>query len=83
MKILLIEDEDQLSKSILEYLKNEKYSCEVTKNYSNAIEKLESFAYDCILLDITLPDGNGLNLLKFLKEEKNQTALLLFLPKIH
>lgn len=81
MKILLIEDEDQLSKSILEYLKNEKYSCEVAKNYSTAIEKLESFDYDCILLDITLPDGNGLDLLKFLKEEKKSDGVIIISAK--
>ncbi|MCZ2083819.1 MAG: response regulator transcription factor [Flavobacteriales bacterium] len=81
MKILLIEDENQLSKSILEYLKNEKYSCEVAKNYEDAQEKLESFDYDCILLDITLPDGNGLNLLKFLKEEKKSDGVIIISAK--
>lgn len=81
MKILLIEDEDQLSKSILEYLKSGKYSCEVAKNYVDAQEKLESFDYDCILLDITLPDGNGLNLLKFLKDENKSDGVIIISAK--
>ena len=71
MKILIIEDEVQLSKSILSYLKDEKYSCELAEDFASAKEKLEFYNYDCILLDITLPDGNGLNLLQFLKDEKS------------
>lgn len=81
MKILLIEDEVQLSKSILSYLKNEKYSCDLAKNFREAKEKLELFNYDCILLDITLPDGNGLNLLKFLKEEKKSDGVIIISAK--
>ena len=81
MKILLIEDEAQLSKIILQYLKNEKYSCDLAENYSIAKEKLELFDYDCILLDITLPDGNGLDLLKFLKEEKKSDGVIIISAK--
>ena len=81
MKILLIEDEDQLSKSILEYLKNEKYSCDIAPTFEIAKEKLDQFEYYCILLDITLPDGNGLNLLKFLKEEKKSDGVIIISAK--
>jgi DNA-binding response OmpR family regulator len=81
MKILLIEDEEQLSKSILEYLKNEKYSCDLAENYGDAKEKLDLFEYDCILLDINLPDGNGLNLLNFLKEEKKSDGVIIISAK--
>ena len=77
MKILLIEDEKQLSKSILSYLKNEKYTCELAENFENAKEKLELFDYDCILLDITLPDGNGLHLLQLLKDEKKADGVII------
>lgn len=48
MKILIIEDEAQLSKSILSYLKDEKYSCDLAENFASAQGKLESFDYDCI-----------------------------------
>ncbi|MBC7557477.1 MAG: response regulator transcription factor [Chryseobacterium sp.] len=81
MKILLIEDEVQLSKSILSYLKDEKYSCDLAEDYSTAKEKLELFDYDCVLLDINLPDGNGLNLLKFLKEEKKSDGVIIISAK--
>ncbi|MCZ2082934.1 MAG: response regulator transcription factor [Flavobacteriales bacterium] len=81
MKILIIEDEEQLSKSILTYLKNEKYTCEVVSNFENAMEKLELFDYDCVLLDIGLPDGNGLNLLKYLKAEEKSDGVIIISAK--
>lgn len=81
MKILIIEDEVQLSKSILSYLKDEKYSCELAEDFASAKEKLEFYNYDCILLDITLPDGNGLNLLQFLKDEKKSDGVIIISAK--
>ena len=58
MKILIIEDEKGLSKSIITYLKGESYSCELATDVKTAREKTESYDYDYILLDISLPDGN-------------------------
>jgi len=63
MKILIIEDETELAKSISEYLSGENYICELASTFEGAIEKIETFQYDCILLDIMLPDGNGLAIL--------------------
>ena len=77
MKILIIEDEEELSKSIVAYLKAETYSCEVANNYKTAIEKTESFDYDCILLDISLPDGNGLQVLKELKANNKTDGVII------
>ena len=71
MKILIIEDERELAKSIVQYLRQESYSCEVAYTYSEGEEKVMMHDYDCILLDVTLPDGNGLKLLEKLKSEKN------------
>ena len=53
MKLLLIEDEKKLSESIVTYLKMENYVCEVAADFKTAIDKTESFNYDCILLDIS------------------------------
>ncbi len=72
MKILVIEDERELSNSILHYLEEEKYACEVASDFYSAREKIHLYSYDCILLDINLPGGNGLALLKELKK-KNKT----------
>ena len=77
MKILIIEDEKALSDSIVSYLKSENYRCETAATFNGALEKIETFEYDCILLDISLPDGNGLELLKILKEDNKMDGVLI------
>lgn len=72
MKILIIEDEKQLVKSMLLALRQESYVCEVAYSAAEAREKILVYDYDCILLDINLPDGNGLKILEELKQ-KNKT----------
>ncbi|MBO9617797.1 MAG: response regulator transcription factor [Niabella sp.] len=81
MKILIVEDEAALSKSITTYLKQENYSCEVATTYAEAIEKTDTFDYDCILLDIMLPDGNGLDVLKALKQDKRTDGVIVISAK--
>lgn len=77
MKLLVIEDEEALSESIISYLKGEQYICECAADFASAREKLELHDYDCILLDITLPDGNGLNLLEELKKNKQHDGVII------
>ena len=81
MKILLVEDEKELSNSIVAYLKEENYVCETARNFRIAMDKTESFDYDCILLDISLPDGNGLNVLKELKANKKTDGVIIISAK--
>jgi DNA-binding response OmpR family regulator len=68
MKILIIEDEEDLSHSICSYLANEQFICEQAFNFGSALEKISMYDYACIVLDITLPGGNGLDILKELKK---------------
>ncbi|HTB52402.1 MAG TPA: response regulator transcription factor [Ferruginibacter sp.] len=68
MKILIIEDEPSLNKSMVDYLTAQQYLVEAVGNYEDALEKIEYYHYDCIVLDLTLPGGNGLQLLEVLKE---------------
>ena len=68
MKILIVEDEPALRELIQRSLEKERYITEVAPDYDTAIEKVEVYDYDCILLDIMLPGGNGLDLLKHLKD---------------
>ncbi|MBN8787954.1 MAG: response regulator transcription factor [Terrimonas sp.] len=77
MKILLIEDEKELALSVVEYLSGESYLCEVAATFTEAMKKIEVFDYDCILLDITLPDGNGLKILEELKKENKQDGVII------
>ncbi len=81
MKILIIEDERALSESISAYLSAQEYSCDVAGDYITAIQKTEYNDYDCILLDITLPHGNGLKILEQLKQNKKADGVLIISAK--
>ena len=81
MKILIIEDENELADSISEYLSEENYLCEFARTYNQPLEKIESFHYDCILLDIMLPDGNGMNILEELKRQDKQDGVIIVSAK--
>jgi DNA-binding response OmpR family regulator len=81
MKILLIEDENELSLSIAEYLQQENYLCEPVFNYENAVEKINLYQYDCIIVDINLPDGSGLNVIRELKKNKSETGIIVISAK--
>ncbi len=81
MKILIIEDEAELSKSMAAYLKGESFVCETAPDFKTAMDKTESFDYDCILLDITLPDGNGLTVLRELKANNKADGVIIISAK--
>jgi DNA-binding response OmpR family regulator len=81
MKVLIIEDELEMSKSIIQYLRQESYVCEVASTVDQAEEKIMLHDYDCILLDITLPDGNGLSILEKLKKEGKLEGVIIISAK--
>ncbi|GCC52736.1 DNA-binding response regulator [Chryseotalea sanaruensis] len=81
MKILIIEDEKQLVKSMAQFLRQESYVCEVAYTASEANEKILLFDYDCILLDISLPDGNGLKILEKLRENHKADGVIMITAK--
>lgn len=77
MKILIVEDEKELSQSMSEYLSGEQFICEQAFDFQTAVEKIELYEYACIVLDINLPDGNGLALLKILKAESKTEGVII------
>lgn len=81
MKILIIEDEAELADDMLKYLSVESYLCEVASSYQDAVEKITSYQYDCILLDLMLPGGNGLHLLELLKKENKRDGVIIISAK--
>lgn len=81
MKILIIENEKTLSESIVTYLKGQDYICEVAADFNTALEKTELYDYDCILLDITLPGGSGLAILKQLRTNNKMDGVLIISAK--
>ncbi len=81
MKVLIIEDEKELARSIVQYLRQESYVCEVAHTIKEANEKILLFDYDCILVDISLPDGNGLSIIKTLKEANKLDGVIIISAK--
>ena len=81
MKILIVEDETELSAGIATYLKGEDYVCETAQDFNSALSKIEVFDYDCILLDITLPGGSGLDILRELKANNKMDGVLIISAK--
>lgn len=81
MKLLIIEDNTYLAESIAKYLSDEGYICELTYNIEKAFEKIQLYEYDCILLDISLPDGNGFTILEELKRLNKQDGVIIISAK--
>ena len=81
MKILIVEDEIDLAQSMATYLKGENYLCELAPDCRSALEKFDLYDYDCILLDISLSDGNGLNVLKELKANNKTDGVIILSAK--
>ena len=81
MKILVIEDERQLSDSIVEYLSAEKYLCEQSFTYADAKMKVNVYEYDCVLLDLMLPGGDGLDILRDIRKRHNPVGVIIISAK--
>lgn len=81
MKILIIEDEPQMLENMRQTLEREQYTVETAVDFATASDKISVYDYDCILLDITLPDGNGLELLKQLKKQGKHDGIIIVSAK--
>lgn len=81
MKILIIEDEQELRETIRASLLKEKFVVEVAADYASASDKIGGYDYDCILLDIMLPGGSGLDLLRQLKRLRRTDSVLIISAK--
>lgn len=77
MKILLIEDEPDLSLSISSYLNDNEILCESVNDCGTALEKIALYDYECILLDLMLPDGHGFEVLKALKQQRKAEGVII------
>ena len=77
MKILIVEDEPSLREIMYRALVQEHYVVETAATYADADAKVAGYSYDCILLDIMLPDGNGLRLLEHIKELRKRENVII------
>lgn len=81
MKLLIVEDESELQELITKALEDERYVVECAGDYRSALLKIDDYNYDCILLDVMLPDGSGLDLLKKLREMGKQDSVIIISAK--
>jgi DNA-binding response OmpR family regulator len=81
MKILVIEDEAEMRDVIVKSLEQEKFLVETATDFSSGYDKIMTYDYDCILLDITVPGGNGMSLLEELKKMKKQESVIIVSAK--
>ena len=81
MKLLIVEDEKELSDSIVSYLGKEDYLCEQAFTFDEAMLKVGVYEYDCILLDLMLPGGSGLDVLRRIKQRHPETGVIIVSAK--
>ena len=77
MKLLIIEDDTSLREIMQRALQGEGYIVESAATYFDACDKIAGYSYDCIMLDIMLPDGNGLKLLEQIKKIGNESRVII------
>lgn len=81
MKILIIEDEHRLSDSMKDYLEGQNYLCEQAFDFKTAKMMAGTYEYDCILLDLMLPGGSGLDILRTIRKEHKSTGVIIISAK--
>ena len=81
MKILIIEDEIEIATSIKNYLSSNDFICESASSLKIAIEKIDLYSYDCILLDLMLTDGDGFKILELLKKKNKAEGVIIISAK--
>lgn len=77
MQILIVEDEIPLMESMVSYLKMEGFKCEEATSYHAGLCSLDKHDYICMLIDLNLPDGDGLNLVKIAKQNQNNSGIII------
>lgn len=81
MKVLIVEDEIALQESMVKYLEQQGYVCEAVSDFRTGLDKIKQFNYDCIVVDIGLPFGNGLNIVKALKNAGSTAGIIIISAK--
>lgn len=81
MKILIVEDDASLREIIQRSLEKERYVVESAADFLSALDKIEVYDYDCILLDIMLPGGSGLEVLQRIKELRKKENIIIISAK--
>jgi DNA-binding response OmpR family regulator len=81
MKLLIVDGDLALSQVVISYLSAGDYICEYANNYQRALSKIEMYEYDCILMDLVLPDGDGSRLLEAIKTNNKEAGIIIISAK--
>lgn len=81
MQLLIIEDESKLRNSLTDYLKKNGYTCTAVGTFKSGLEKSINFSYDCVLVDVGLPDGNGIDIINSIKNNNPETGIIIISAK--
>lgn len=81
MKLLIIEDNVELAESIYEFLDKENYQIDIAHNFANAEKLIIQNEFDCVLIDLMLPDGTGLDIVKLLKKLQPKSGIIIITAK--
>jgi DNA-binding response OmpR family regulator len=81
MKLLIIEDEKQLATSMIEFLEQEKYTCTLATSVDDALGKIRLYEYECVILDVMLPDGTGFQVLEQLQRDGKTEGVIIISAK--
>lgn len=77
MKILIVEDDLEILRTVLKYFDSFGYVLEKAKNYKDGLSKINEYLYDCVILDLNLPDGDGIELLAKIKGKNKSTGVII------
>ena len=77
MKLLIVEDEPILLNDLGEFVAREGFLYDLAQDYSTAVEKIMLYDYDCVILDINLPDGSGFDILHKLQQYQKLDGVLI------
>jgi DNA-binding response OmpR family regulator len=77
MKVLIVEDELELLEAARQYMASENIVCESASSYSQASQMIHLYEYDCVVVDLNLPDGNGLDLIEELRKKNSNTGIII------
>lgn len=81
VKLLVVDDEDRIRRLLTMYLSREGYEMDEAQDGREALEKIEGTHYDCILLDVMMPEKDGMEVLRELRDAENQTPIILLTAK--
>jgi len=81
MKFLIVEDEKNLRDSLEAYLKNSGHICEIAPDYKSALDKIITYSYDCLIVDVCLPDGSGMDIVKEIKNINPDSGVIIISAK--